>query len=453
MNIAFENHDKVNGQLTVTIEAEDYKEAVEKKLKEYRKKAVMPGFRPGNVPMNMIKRQYGTAVKVDEINQILGKEINGYLTQNNIKMLGQPMPSESHEAQDMDGDGPYKFVFDIAIAPDFTIKLGKSDKVNYYDITIDDSLVDSQVNMLASRNGHYEKVEQYDEEKRDMLKGDIRQLDEEGNTLEGGITVADAALLPQYIKVEEQKALFDNAKLGDIITFNPKKAYPNSDSEVAALLKLKKEEVAELTSDFSYQITEISRYVSAPVDQNLFDEIYGKGTVNSEEEFRQRIADSLKPQIDAEADYKFFADVRKYAEEAVGELTFPEDILKRIMVENNKDKDQKFVDDNFQGSLKELKWHLIKEQLVTNAGIKIEDGDVKAVAKQMARAQFAQYGMNDVPDEYLDSYADDMLKKRENIDGIIDQAIDRKLMVALKDIVTLNHKKVSMEEFQKIVRG
>ena len=453
MNIAFETPDKVNGKLTITIEAEDYKEALEKKLKEYRKKATMPGFRPGKVPMSMIKRQYGTALKVDEINHILSEKINGYLTDNKIKMLGQPMPSENHEAQDMDSDGPYTFAFDIAIAPYFTIKLDKNDKVNYYDITVDDKLIDNQVDMLANRNGHYEKVEQYDEEKNDLLKGDLRQLDAEGNTLEGGITVADASLMPKYMKVEEQKALFDNAKLGDIITFNPKKAYPESDSEVAGLLKLKKEEVAGLTSDFSFQVTEISRYVKSEVNQALFDAVYGKDAVQSEEEFRQRIADSLKPQLDAEAEYKFFADVRKYAEEAVGELTFPEELLKRIMAENNKDKDQKYIDDNFAASIRELKWHLIKEQLVNAAGVKIEQDDVKNVAKQMARAQFAQYGMNDVPDEYLDGYADDMLKKRENIDGLIDQAIDRKLMVALKDVVTLNHKKVTMDEFEKIIRG
>ena len=248
MKISFENPDKINGLMTLTVEVDDYKEKVEKTLKDYRKKANVPGFRPGNVPMNIIKRQYGTAVKVDVVNKIIGEEMYKYLRENNVKMLGEPLPSEKQVPQDLEKEGDYEFIFDIAVAPEFTISLSNKDKVDYFDIQPDDKLIDQQVEMFASRNGHYDKAEVYDPEQRDMLKGDLRQLDDEGNTLEGGITVADAVLMPQYIKEEAQKALFDGAKLGDIITFNPKKAYPESDTEVAALLKLKKEEVADINA-------------------------------------------------------------------------------------------------------------------------------------------------------------------------------------------------------------
>ncbi len=448
MKISFENADKVNGLMTLTVEAEDYKKQVEDKLKEYRKKANVPGFRPGMVPMGLIKRQYGTAVKVDVINQVLGQEMYKYINDNKIKMLGEPMPSEKQVPQDLEGDGPFEFVFDIAVAPEFTISLSDKDKVTYYDIQADDELVNSQIDMMASRSGHYEKVEDYDESMRDMLKGDLRQLDEEGNTLEGGITVADAVLMPQYIKVEDQKKLFDGAHLGDIITFNPKKAYPESDAEVAGLLKMKKEEVADLTSDFSFQITEISRFVKAEVNQELFDTIFGQGVVNGEEEFRTKIKEGLKGQLQSEADFQFLADVRKYTEEKVGELTFPEDLLRRVMKMNNKDKDDKYVDEHFDASIKELKWHLIKEQLVAATEVKIDDNEVKATAKEMARAQFAQYGMNDVPDDYLENYAQDILKNKEHVDGIIDRTIDLKLTQALKSVVKLDVKKVTLEEFR-----
>lgn len=448
MKISFENADKVNGLMTLTVEAEDYKKQVEDKLKEYRKKANVPGFRPGMVPMGLIKRQYGTAVKVDVINQVLGQEMYKYINDNKIKMLGEPMPSEKQVPQDLEGDGPFEFVFDIAVAPEFTISLSDKDKVTYYDIQADDELVNSQIDMMASRSGHYEKVEDYDESMRDMLKGDLRQLDEEGNTLEGGITVADAVLMPQYIKVEDQKKLFDGAHLGDIITFNPKKAYPESDAEVAGLLKMKKEEVADLTSDFSFQITEISRFVKAEVNQELFDTIFGQGVVNGEEEFRTKIKEGLKGQLQSEADFQFLADVRKYTEEKVGELTFPEDLLRRVMKMNNKDKDDKYVDEHFDASIKELKWHLIKEQLVAATEVKIDDNEVKATAKEMARAQFAQYGMNDVPDDYLENYAQDILKNKEHVDGIIDRTIDLKLTQALKSFVKLDVKKVTLEEFR-----
>ncbi len=450
MKISFENPDKINGLMTLTVEVDDYKEKVEKTLKDYRKKANVPGFRPGNVPMNIIKRQYGTAVKVDVVNKIIGEEMYKYLRENNVKMLGEPLPSEKQVPQDLEKEGDYEFIFDIAVAPEFTISLSNKDKVDYFDIQPDDKLIDQQVEMFASRNGHYDKAEVYDPEQRDMLKGDLRQLDDEGNTLEGGITVADAVLMPQYIKEEAQKTLFDGAKLGDIITFNPKKAYPESDTEVAALLKLKKEEVADINADFSFQVTEISRFVKSALDQDLFDSVFGEGNVKTEEEFRARIADGLKAQLAGESDYRFLLDVRKYAENKVGEITFPEDILKRVMKAGNKDKDADYVDKHFDASIRELKWHLIKEQLVAANDVKIEDTDVKAVAKEMARAQFAQYGMNNVPDEYLEGYADDMLKQKENVDSLVDRAIDRKLIDVLKNVVKLNVKTVTLDEFNKI---
>lgn len=450
MKISFENQDKVNGLMTLSVEAADYEEKVEKQLKEYRKKAKVPGFRPGMVPMGLIKRQYGTAAKLDEVNKLIGEAIYNYVKENNIQMLGEPLPSDKQVPQDLEGDGPFEFVFDIAVAPDFKIELTSKDKVDYYDIDVDDKLVDQQIEMYAARGGRYENVDEYDAEKRDRIQGDLRELDADGNTKEGGVTVADVSMMPQYIKVEDQKSLFDGAKPGDIITFNPRKAYPDNDAEIAALLKMKKEEVADITADFSYQVTGISRYVNAPVNQQLFDQVFGEGNVTSEEEFRAKVADDLKVRFASESDYLFMLNARKYCEEKVGELTFPEEILKRVMKANNKDKGDEYVEKNFEGSIKELKWHLIKEQLVAAAGIKIDDADVKSMALQMARAQFAQYGMTNLPDDYLENYANEMLKKRENVDSIVNNAIDRKLTVALKDIVKLNKKTVSLEEFNKM---
>ena len=452
MNIQFENPDKVNGLLTLTIEKSDYAEKVEKTLKDYRKRAQVPGFRPGQAPMGMIQRQYGMSVKVDEINRLLNEKIYEYIHENKIQMLGEPLPNnEKQKPLDFAGDGPFEFVFDIAVAPEFKAELSGRDKIDYYQIEVDDKLIDQQVQMYQSRGGQYEKAETY--QSRDMLKGDLRELDENGSTKEGGITVESAVMMPEYIKVEDQKKLFDGCKLGDIITFNPKKAYPDNDSEVAALLKLKKEEVADLTADFSYQITEISRFVPAAVDQTLFDQVFGEGTVKDEKEFRQKIADSIKPQLAQNSDYKFLLDVRAHLEKKVGKLEFPDALLKRIMLKGNEDKGADYVEKNYEKSIAELKWHLIKEQLVAAQQIKVEDADLKAVAKETARAQFAQYGMNNVPEEYLDNYAEDMLKKRENINGLVDRALDDKLTVVLKNVVKLNEKTISLDDFNKLMQG
>lgn len=449
MNIVFENPDKINGLMTITVEEADFKDNVEKTLKDYRKRANVPGFRPGKVPMSLIKRQIGASAKMDAVNKVVGEQLYKYIQDNKIQMLGEPLPSEQQVPVDLEQDGPYTFKFDIAVAPEFKIELTNKDKVNYYTIDVDDKLIDQQVDMYASRSGKYEKVEDF--EGNDMLKGDIRELDADGNTKEGGITVESAVLMPEYIKVEEQKNLFKGAKLGDIITFNPKKAYPENLGEISSLLKITREEAEQLTADFSYQITEISRFTKAPVNQELFDQVYGSGNVTSEADFRERIAAELKTQLAGNSNWKFLRDLRAYCEKKVGELTYPEAILKRVMQLNNKDKDADYIEKNYEGSIKELTWHLIKEQLVAATGIKIGDDDVKQAAKEAARAQFAQYGMSNVPEEYLDNYAGEMLKKQENAQGFVDRAIDLKLTEALMKVVKLNEKKVSLDEFNKLM--
>lgn len=451
MKISFENPDKVNGLLTLTVETPDFQDRVEKTLKNYRKKANVPGFRPGMVPMGMIKKQFGEAVKAEEINKLIGEEIYKYVNDNKIKMLGEPMANEGQTPVDLSKDAPYEFKFDIAVAPEFEVSLSDKDELDYYTIKVDDELVNRQIDMFASRAGHYDKVEEY--QANDMLKGDLRELDENGNTKEGGITVEGAVLMPEYIKADDQKKLFEGAKLGDIITFNPKKAYPESDVEVSSLLKITKEEAANVTADFSFQITEISRFVKAEVNQELFDSVYGKDEVKDEETFRKKIAEGLSAQLVNDGDYKFLVDLRKYLEGKVGSLTYPDALLKKIMLNNNKDKGEKFVDDNYEQSIKELTWHLIREKLVEANSIKIDDNDIKETAKEAARAQFAQYGMTNIPEEYIDNYAGEMLKKREYVDSLVDRSIDRKLTAALKNVVKLNQKEATLDEFNEMMKG
>ena len=450
MNIKFESADKINGLMTISIEQADYQEAVDKKLKEYRKKAQVPGFRPGMVPMGLIKKQYGTAVKVDEVNRILGEKLYEYVRENKIQMLGEPLPNEEkQQPQDLAGDGPFEFVFDIAVAPEFKAELTNKDKVDFYTIKVDDKLIDDQVQMYASQAGEFVEAQEWSG--NDTLKGDIRQLDEKGNTLEGGITVEGGMIMPSYVKGEDEKKKFDGAKLGDIITFNPKKAYPDNDAEVAALLKTDKEAVKDLDSDFSFQITEIRHFQPAAVDAKLFEKVFGEG-VKDEADFRQRIADSLKAQLVLNSDFKFLRDVRAYVEKKVGDLQFPEALLKRVMLNNNKDKGEEFVEKNFKASIDELKWHLIKEQLVAATEIKVEDADLKAVAKDAIRAQFAQYGMTNISEDVLDNYAEEQLKKRENVENFVERAIDVKLTQALKGVVKLNEKEVTLDEFNKMMQ-
>lgn len=448
MNITFENPEKVNGVLTLVVEEADYAAEVKKTLNEYRKKAQIPGFRPGQAPIGLIKRQIGASVKVDAINKLVGEKLYEYVKENKINMLGEPMPHEGEEPVDLDQPAPYTLKFDIAVAPEFEAKLNGHDKVVYYDVTVDDAIIDQQIDAFASRSGKYEKVDEYQD--NDMLKGDLRELNEDGSTKDGGITVSEATLLPAYMKVEEQKALFDGCKAGDIIVFNPRKAYPESEIEVSSLLKMTKEEAAGIDCDFSFQITEITRYQKHAVDQELFDQVYGEGNVTDEADFRAKVAEGLKQQLQQSADFRFLQDVREHVEKKIGEVKYADELMKRIMLANNKDKGMEYVEKNYEASIKELTWHLAKNQLVEAHDIKIEDADVKAMAVETCRMQFLQYGMNNVPEEYIEQYAEEMLKKPEQVDGFINAAVDRKLMTVLKDVVKLDRKEISLEEFNKL---
>ena len=448
MKVSFENPDKINGLLTITVEEDDYKNDVEKELKNYRKRANVPGFRPGMAPMGLIKRQFGSAVKMDAINKVVGNEINKYLTDNKINMLGQPMASDKQEPQDLEKAAPYTFMFDIAVAPEFDLTLDNNDNIDYYDITVDDKLVDTQVKSLQGRFGKQVQGEEYKE--GDVLKGDLRELDENGNTKEGGLTVEGASIMPQYLKNDDQKKLFEGAKPGDIITFNPYKAYDGG-FEVTSLLHIDRDKKDDYQGDFSYQVTEVLHFEEHAVDQELFDQVYGKDAVKDEKEFRERIAKDIKEQLTTDEDYKFLQDLRAYAENKVGQLTYPDTLLKRIMKESNKDKDDEFINKNYDASIKELTWSLIRGKLAEQEGVKVDDNDVKNVAREVARAQFAQYGMANMGDEYVNNYADELLKQKGTAEQFAERAVDLKIVSALKGKVTLNHKEISLDDFNKML--
>ena len=448
MNISLENPEKVSGVLTLVVEEADFAGDVEKQLKDYRKKANVPGFRPGQAPLGLIKRQVGAQVKVDVINRLVGEKLYEYIKENKINMLGEPMPHLGEEPVDLDAAAPYTLKFDIAIAPEFKAELSDKDTIVYYDITTDDAIVDKQIEAFASRSGSYQKVDEYQD--NDMIKGDIRELNEDGSAKEGGITVSQASMLPTYIKVDEQKALFQGCKVGDIIVFNPKKAYPESNIEISSLLKVSKEEAENITADFSFQVTEISRYQKHAIDQDLFDQVYGEGNVKDEADFRAKVTEGIKEQMVQNADFRFLQDVRKYVEGKIGEVKYADELMKRIMLANNKDKGMEYVEKNYEASIKELTWSLAKNQIVEAQKIKVDDADVKAVAIDVTRMQFAQYGMTSVPEEYLEQYAEGMLKNREQVDNLVNAAVDRKLMAALKDVVKLDKKTISFEEFGKL---
>jgi len=449
MNVSFQNIDKVSALLTVKLEKADYQEKVDKSLKNFRQKAQVPGFRKGMVPMSLVKKMYGKSVVAEEVNKLLSEAVYKYIQDNNINILGEPLPNEEKQAEiDFDTMEEFEFLFDIALAPDFKVEVDSKDKVDYYDIEVTDDMVDNQIKTYTQRNGKYETVDVYQD--NDMLKGTLTELGDGGSVKDNGIQVEAAVLNPSYMKNDEQKALFTNVKVGDVLTINPFKAWDGSAREIASLLKIEESAATEMKSDFSFKVEEITRFVPGELNQEIFDQVLGKDVVKTEEEFRAKVKELIANQYTADSDYKFLIDVRKLLSDKVGKLNFSDELLKRVMQLNNQDKDEKFVEENYDRSIEELTWHLIKEQLVKANDIKVEQDDLVNMAKEATRAQFAQYGMLSIPEDILENYSKEMLKKKETVEGLINRAVEAKLASALKTQVTLEHKTISVQDFNKM---
>ena len=444
MEFTLKNQSATSAILSVTILEADYSALVEKQLKNFRQKANVPGFRPGMVPMGLIKKQYGTAVKAEEINKLLQTKIFEYIRENKIDMLGEPLPIEEQQAGiNMAADKDFTFEFEIALAPKFEASLDSNDKLAYYRIQPTEEMIEGQVNAFAQRCGEYKQVESY--ENGDMLKGTLTE------SVEDGIVVREAVMMPSYMKTPEQQALFAGVKVNDVVTFNPFIAFAGNEAELASLLKVEKNEVAAHKGEFTFAVTEITRFVASEINQNVFDAAFGKDAVTNEADFRAKIAEQFETRFEVESDYKLLMDVRAYLMEKVGKLEFDEAILRRIMDMNKAEGTEAVSEEDFQKSLTELTWHLIKEQLARKFEVKIDDNDVLGVAKAATRDQFAQYGMANVPEELLENYAKEMLKQDKTREALVNRAVDVKLIQAIKGAVTLAEEKVSVDDFNKMV--
>lgn len=447
MNIERKNIDEVNLTLTMQVEKADYMEAVDKALKNYRKNANIPGFRPGTVPMSLIKKQFGKAVEAEELNKKVGEALYEYIKNENLQVLGDPLPSETEKSDvNLDAD-KVTLVFDVALAPAFDIELNGRNQLNQYEIQIDDKMMEDATKQYTGRFGSHELVETVEE--NDLVKGLVEEL-ENGAVKEGGVKNETAILSPKYISEDAKKA-FVGAKKGAVVVFNPKKAM-ESDTEAAAFLKIDKAEVAVADKDYQFTINEISRFKDAALDQDLFDKAFGKDVVKSADEFKAKLKDELAASLTIDSDYKLLADTRALILKKMEDLKFPEAFLKRWLKSTHKENlSDEALEKQFPGMIEGLKWQLAKEQLVKKNDVKVNDDDMINFGKKVARAQFAQYGMMSVPDEVAERYAKDMLKDKEAVKNMFDRVLEDKVLEIVKGAVKLNKKEISLDEFNKMV--
>lgn len=449
MNISKENIDALNAVIKLTVDKEDYEKRVDDVLKDYRKRVNMPGFRPGKVPAGVVKKMYGKAVLADEVNKLVSENLHQYITENKLDLLGEPLPSENQELIDFDTAESFEFVFDIALSPEVELKLTKREKLPYYTVQITDEMVKDQADALAGRFGTSEKVEVVEE--KAMVKGNFNQLDEEGNIVEGGIFAEDAVISLNIIKDEEEKKKLLGAKVGDEVVFNPTVAFPN-ETEISYILKISKEEAAEVKGNFKFTISEITVFNNAELNQDLFDKAFGEGQVKSEEEFNARVKEDLAKNLAMETEYRFTVDAK---EKLMGKVKvdFPEAFLKRWVIATNRD-NEKFdaanLDNEMPAMLEDLKWQLIKNHLIKSNDLQIEESDVLDYAKKSAKIQFMQYGLSNVPEEHLENYAKEMIQREEQRRQMAEGAVNEKVMAFIKEAVKIDEKEISREDFNKL---
>lgn len=442
----------VNGTIVIELEKADYQEKVDKSLTQYRQRANIPGFRQGKVPKSLIQKLYGKAILAEEINRMVSEEIGNFIQENKLKVLGEPLPADNLDEEiDLEKDEVLTFSFDVALTPEFDLKIDKGVELTSYKIDLEPDMFEKQMEAYKQNYGTYVSVEEESKD-TDMIKGTLVEMDGDKEK-EDGLVIENAVLMPSYVKEEETKNNFIGAKVGDNVVFNPRKAYDNNEAEIASLLQTTKENVAEINSDFRFAIEEVTRYQEAEMNQELFDKVLGEGAVTTEEEFRDKVREMLVQQFKPEVDHLFIHEARDIIVKMMEEVTFPDEFLKRWLLEADKNRTAEEIEADYPKILEDLKFQVAKQKIVEENDINVEFTDIESLAKQVARAQFAQYGMTNLPDDVLQNYTKSLLEKEETMRNLIDRATENKLIDWLKENVTVIDKEISSKDFGELMNG
>jgi len=448
MNISRTNTDELNAVVRLSIEKSDYEATVNETLKDYRKKANMPGFRKGMVPAGLIKKMYGKAVLAEEINKMLSSELTKYIHDENLQILGEPLPNETEQKPlNFDTDEAFEFVFDLGLSPVIDIDFKKVGKLPYYEIAIDEEMINNQVEAFQNRFGSYVETDKSTD--KDNLIGNIKQLDENGAVLEGGISVEDAQVSIQMVKAKKSKTALLGKKADDSVKFNPKTAFEN-DHYLKQVLKIDDAQAEALTSDFELTISKVNTFVPAELNEEMFQKSLGGVTdVTTIEQFKEKIAKDLKANLGYSSEYRFLVDTKEALVKYVG-MKLPEEFLKRWLVYSNEKITKEQVEEEFPHFVKDLEWTLIKNRLSKDNQIQVSEADVVELAKETALMQFRQYGMFNVPDEYLDNYAKSILKNEEERHRLIEKKSESLVLEFIKVNAQLAVKSVSQKAFDDL---
>ena len=451
MNVTFDKTSDVTGKIIVNVTEADYADKVTAELKKISKHRAIPGFRQGHVPMGQLKRLFGKQAKSEVLNQEVYEAVIKYIRENKLNILGEPLPMNVTEINLDDKD--YTFEYEVGLAPEIEVKLGKDVKLPYYDIEVSKEMIDEQDANFRERFGNQVPGEEVDE--KALVKGSIMELNEDGTVKEGedAIQVVSGIIAPMYLKSKEEADKFIGKKLNDKVVFNPWNACEGDVTRLASMLNTDKEKAAEAKANFEMSISEIIVVKPAELNEEYYKNLFGPDKVNNEEEYFNAIKEMISAQISGNSELLFHMQAEKALVEQYGNFELPQEFLKKWLVRRNEGLTAENIDAEFEKMIPSLKWQLIKESIAAVAEVKIEEADVTNHAKAIARQQFAQYGMTNVEDDMLADYAKRILEDKNSRSRIIEEAGDMKLFEAIKQSAKIEAKSVSIEEFKTIAEN
>ena len=434
MKIVQNKIDDLNIELTLTVAAEDYAESRKKRLAEFRKKAEIKGFRKGMVPMSLVEKMYGQNALVDSVNDAISEGLNNYIQENSFRVLGEPLPSEEHIQNEWENGSEFTFKFDLALNPEISFELSKEDEVIYYTITVTEAAKKEMKDNLLRQYGSLENGEAAKEE--DFIIVDFEQ---------GDMKVEGTYVALRNV-AEAARSSFVGVKSGDVLDVNVNEAFEN-ETDRASMLKVGKEELASMDPMFKMTVQAVKTFVNAPATEETFEKIFG---VKTEAEFDAKIEERIRAEYAQEADFRFSKDAKAYLLEKAN-VTVAEKFLKRwIYVINDGKFTMEDIEKDWALFIVDYKWQMVRSYLMDKYGVKVEEADLLASAKGFAAYQFAMYGMNNVPEEQLEAFAKNILSQEEQGRRILDQVENEKTFAAVREVVTLKKKKISVEKFREL---
>lgn len=452
MNVTYEKKDDLNAIIGIQIQKEDYQENINKQFKDYRKKAKIPGFRPGTVPLGMVKQMVGKSVLFEEVNRLTSENLYTYLKENNIDILGQPMTSLQKESiTDFDNYGDFTFYFDLGLAPNVVLNLSQKDALTRYSIELDKKEVQTEITNLQRQNGKLETIEKSETE-NDSIVFVMTEVDKNNQHKDGGVFEQEVTVLPEVVKNKKVKKQLVGVSVGDELNVNVFDLFNENEMVITQSLGIEKAAVATLNKTFTAKVKEIRRVEPAALDQAFFDLVMGPGTVGDRTEFETKIEENLGSYYAAEAEKQLEAEINIMLEDK-HRLTLPDDFLKRWLSETKPETyNSENVDTLYATESVVLRKQLIREKIAEEQNVEVTDEDINQTSFAYTSQMLRQYGLNNPDPAMVQNFEAKNREDKGYLMRIRDVVVDKKVLDKVKDVITIKSKKISVDKFYDEVK-